>query len=153
MSYGLKRLVKVSGVRCSKDGVNGIDEVGQAVGFGEDRVSTSRGQESFAELLAVHGEENDADVGHGLTKLDGDVGAVDGGHGEVEEDNVGSQLVGHFKGLATVHGFAADLDVGGVMKESADDVADVHVVVGDEDALEHGATMSAFEAGAIQGLL
>ena len=130
-----------------EDGVDGGDEVGHAVGLGKDGIGADGGHEGFAELFAVHGKHDDADVGHGLLELKGDVGAVYGGHGEVEEDQIGGELAGHFEGFRAVEGFAANLDFGGVVEKGADDVADVDVVVGNQDALEHGATIGGLLGG------
>ena len=50
----------------------------------------------------------------------------------------GLRFLGLFDGVEGVGGFAADFDVGDVLEESADDIADADAVVGDQDLLHFG---------------
>ena len=126
---------------------DGGGEVGFAGGGGADafdkffgggvleNVAAAAGAEDFVEVgvIVVHGEGDDADGGEEVVDASGGGDAVEFGHADVHDDDLGLEFFGEGDGFEAVFGFADDFEVGFGVEEEADAAADDGVVIGEED--------------------
>ncbi len=121
-------------------------EVGVSVGDGADRafdlfcarvlgeIAVRAGLQRREErvVVGVGGEHEHVRFGQGRANRPCRLGAVQLGHAEVHEDDVGAQLAGELDGFDAVGGRADDLDVVGEPDEHGESLADGALVVGDQ---------------------
>ena len=87
--------------------------------------------------VVVGGQHDRAHVGEALPDHPGGLQAVDPGHPDVEQHDVGLLLLDHRDGLLAVRGLADDIDVLGHVEVAAQALTDERVVVGNEDPDAH----------------
>ena len=85
-------------------------------------------------ILGVGRKNEDFGVGRVLEDLSGGFQAVDQGHGNVHDHNIRTIFAGEGDGLATVLGFADDLDIGLGFQENFEAFPDVGMIFGKEDS-------------------
>jgi len=81
----------------------------------------------------VESEEDFGDGGHEFVQDSRGFQAVHHRHGQIEDDQIGSHLHGHFHGFAAVHSFGANFQEGVIFEQAAERLAQVRIVVGDEN--------------------
>ena len=124
-------------------GFYGFFQVGGYAGFGD--VAADAGLCGVAGEVERFEVGDDEDFGLGCVAADkfGGGEAVHGGHGDVEEDDVGLKLGGFLHGVAAVFGFPADGPFGVKLEEHFEAGAYGQAVVCDEDAnFRHGLVRS-----------
>ena len=121
-----------------EDVADGGEEFGG--GGGLDDVGGGAGVEHGADELGVgvHGEGDDADFGVGFEDAACGLDAVEVGHVDIHNDDVGAEVPGEFDGVAAGGGFADDFEIGVGGEDGAEAVADEGVVVGEEEGGAHG---------------
>ncbi len=115
------------------DGVHGAHEfIGIA---GLEEVAASAGIEDTCDiaLIGVHGEGDDFDLRIGGVDFSGCFHAVEAGHGDIDEDDVGGKLRGHGDGIAAVLGLGDDCEAIGIIEQRSDASSHHGVVIDDED--------------------
>ena len=115
------------------------EENGQAIGLGDDSGDAERGRKLLAENIAEHGVHNDGGIGNSISEERGSLDAVHVGHGKIHDDEIGLKRVCFFDGFDTIDGFAANLKLGLVLKESANSIPYRDFVFDDKDAFGHKA--------------
>lgn len=121
-----------------EEGFDAGEEGGQAVGLGDNGSDAEGGREGFTEDVIKHGVKDDRGCGHSGVEQGGGLDAVHGGHGEIENDEVGAEGASLVEGFGAVDGFAADLEVGLKIEKSAEGMSYGGFVFDDEDAFRHG---------------
>jgi hypothetical protein len=111
-----------------------FDELGGVEGFGKEfkvvATLAGAGEDFYGGGLTA--EENDAGVGGELADGDGGFDAVDVGHEDVREDELGGDATGGVDGFLTAVGGLGD--EAAAVEDLADGVGDEGFVVDDEDA-------------------
>jgi hypothetical protein len=79
----------------------------------------------------VLGEDEDFGGGHGVADERSGFEAVEAGHADVHDYDVGGELAGFFDGILAIKGFAADFVIGLGLNEGADAAAHNFVVIDD----------------------
>jgi hypothetical protein len=120
-----------------KDGADGVDELAGGVDF-ED-VPGDAGLEGFVDEVGfgVGGQDDDFDVGVGCVDGAGQIDAAEAGHLDIGDDDVGLELFGGLAGGVAGVGLADDFEVGLLLEEEAEAVADDLMVVNQEDSGAH----------------
>jgi hypothetical protein len=88
-----------------------------------------RGQFQFTRV--VGGEEEERNAGQDVAESGGSFQTVHFRHGEIENDEVGGELLGFLDGVDTVNGLAANGEVG-MRSEKQTELAANHFVIVDE---------------------
>ena len=116
------------------DGVDGGEE--HAVGVIFQDVAASPGFDDLLNELVgfVHGEDEDLGVGRGFADAARGVHAIQKGHADIEDGDIGFVLGGFFDGVAPVNSFGADLPALARFQEGAQSGADDGVIIRDQDA-------------------
>jgi hypothetical protein len=116
------------------DGIDGGEENAAGVIFQD--VAAGPGFDDLPNELVgfVHGEDEDLGVRRGLANATGSVHAIQKGHADIEDGDIGFVLGGFFDGVAAVNGFGADLPAFARFKESAQSGANDGVIIRDQDA-------------------
>ena len=105
-----------------------------------EQVAVGAGLDRLVEvvLLVADREHEDLGGGHEVADLTGRLDAVDLGHADVHEHDVGGQLLGLGHGLLAVLGLGDDLDAVLGAEHDVEAAAEQRLVVGDEDADDLG---------------
>ena len=115
-------------------GVDGGQE--NAVGFVFENVAPGAGLDDLMnEIIGfVHGEDEDFGGRRGRADAAGGFDAVEEGHPDVEDGDVGFEFGGFVDGFAAVGGFGYDFPAMTRFKERTKAGADDGMVIGDQDA-------------------
>jgi hypothetical protein len=90
-------------------------------------------------LIFIHGEKDDAHEGFFALELASHFEAVEAGHVDIEDDDVGLMIVEHFEGGLAVGGFADDFEDAAFFDDFAKTAAKDRVIVDDEElGFTHG---------------
>jgi hypothetical protein len=114
------------------DGPDSLEQIG--LGAVLEEIALGAGGEGADEegLVAVHAQHNDADVGIALDDLRRRVDAVELGHSDIHDNNVGRELFGEADGFAAIGGFADDFDSRVGLEQEPKAFANYSVIVGNE---------------------
>ena len=97
-------------------------------------------------LVGVHRQHHDLDLGQGRADLPGGLDAVDLGHRDVHQDDLGPQLVGQADGLLAVTGLTDHVEAL-VDHRPTEPFAQHAMVVGQHQADAHGCPLETRDAG------
>ena len=113
------------------DGADGGGELGDGAGL-ED-ISGGAGAKHVADDVSsgVHGESDDFGFGEGFADAAHGFDAVEAGHGDVEDHDIGVELLGEFEGALAALGFSDDFDFP-VGSEQALEAFEDHLMVIDQ---------------------
>src|SRR5208283_5305352 len=116
------------------DGINSGEEDAAGVIF-QDVAASSGFDDLLNELVGfMHGEDKDLGVGRGLANAAGGVHAIQKGHANIEDGDIGLEPGGFFDGVAAVNGFGANLPALARFQESAQAGTNDGVIIRDQDA-------------------
>ena len=95
------------------------------------QVPPGAGLDRFRDIVSigVHGEDDDASRGLEFLQLAHGLQSVQTRHGDVEEEDIGSELVGHVDCLVAVHSFSDNADVGTLLEHGTESGAKQEVVI------------------------
>lgn len=118
-------------------GFDASEQPGEAVGLGDDGGYAQSGGERLAENVLEHRINDHGNDGHSGPKQRSDLDAVHLRHGEIQDNEVGTESNRFFQGFDSVDGFAADFKGRMVLEESADGGPYGNFVFDNEDAFGH----------------
>jgi hypothetical protein len=87
---------------------------------------------------ALIGELDDVDPAELLVGPEGGWRRCHGGHADVHQHHVGSEVLGQADAFVAVGRFRDDLDVGLTIEDHAEPCPQKGLIVDDEDAIRHG---------------
>jgi len=116
------------------EGVNGGEEDAVSVVFKDIAAGTGFNDLANEFIGFVHGEDQDLGAGRGFMNSAGGIHAVEKGHADIENGDIGLQFGGFFDGIAAINGFGADMPAIAGFEEGAEASANDGVVIRDQDA-------------------
>jgi hypothetical protein len=113
-------------------GVGFGEDVFGGFGLGEDEIGAGLQGLGGDGVDRVHGQEHDCRIGCQFAEVGSGVEAVEDGHGEIENDEVGGDFFGEVDGFASVAGFTGNGEAIGKV-ELGQLATDCGIVVDKED--------------------